>query len=467
MIKVYVDWGVMSQMKQGHHPELREFLKRKHQLYVIYSTSHISDILVSHNGEQEQEKTIKGDLDYITEITDNWCAFTSKEAVRIRQLAPHDLYQERLEQQQEYGEGGPLVRALRLFEPDSEAFRLIQNYIDSPLPPDIMETYDNPLTAERMRRYYPGLEEAPTVGNLLKLTWQRNLQFNQTDAYADLRKGLQDSLDINKDKMFASAKPFEAMGRAYEKKTEAMGFDLEKLMHNESTPTWFQDVYNNFLLLDLHGFQQDRIKVDEHNKETMRNTIDDGFHAAFGSFCDFYITNDKRSAKKAKEVYQKLKIDTKIYNPVEFVEYAKGSLVYYEPVRHLNFILQMLTSKNYEEVEFEGRMWRMFTFELFLFDYFNKISLIYAPDELGPLILVSREFNTNNDFMLFNDLIAIINKLNVACGSSEMLTVSSDDFDLDKELPKLWQVGKITFRLTVTNSKLQLYLDLPKEVQES
>jgi hypothetical protein len=109
MIKVYVDWNVMSQLKQGQHSELLNMLERRQQLYVIYSTSHISDILVSYNDDEGQQARIKDDLDFISSLTDNWCAHSAEKQVSIGQVDPHDLFEERLTQQIGYGEEGPLA----------------------------------------------------------------------------------------------------------------------------------------------------------------------------------------------------------------------------------------------------------------------------------------------------------------------------------------------------------------------
>jgi hypothetical protein len=92
MIKIYIDWNVMSQMKSGHHVELIEILKRKDQLAAVYSTSHISDILVSHTGESEQNERIENDLTFIHELTDGHCAHLSEKEVKISPLDPRELF---------------------------------------------------------------------------------------------------------------------------------------------------------------------------------------------------------------------------------------------------------------------------------------------------------------------------------------------------------------------------------------
>ena len=42
-----------------------------------------------------------------------------------------------------------------------------------------------------MRENYPGLEENPTVGNMMKVFWSKNKSLNQTEAYKTLRETIQ------------------------------------------------------------------------------------------------------------------------------------------------------------------------------------------------------------------------------------------------------------------------------------
>ncbi|MCW3116891.1 MAG: hypothetical protein JWM28_973 [Chitinophagaceae bacterium] len=457
MIKVYVDWGVMSQIKQGYHPELLKLLKRKNQLYVIYSTSHISDILVSDTGEDDQNTRINNDLAFISELTDNWCVHNSEKDIVIQQRDPHELFADRANERDEYGDEGPLAYALKLLEPGSAAHNALQSYLSSPLPDTIASGYVDPHSAAGMEQHYPGLAENPTMGNLMKTSWIQNKKLEQSDAYKGLREMVQKGMGINKDKMFAKVQPFAEIDRQYASIKELTGFDIYNILRNDNSPSWFQDISHNYLLLDMHGYQQDKVRFDAKNKDTMRNTMDDGFHAAFASTCEFYVTNDTRSANKAREVYQKLNVNTKIYSPAEFVDYGNNSLVFDDPRKHLNLWYQILKSPKYIESIIEDATWRTYFTEFYFFDYFNKIFVVYAPENTVPLILLSKEKPTNYRFTTKKDIAAIIDKLNIAFEAKGENFI--DTSQLSEETKCNWTYQGNTFRLQLLNGYLQLYMD--------
>ena len=56
MVKVYIDWNVMSGMKNGHFPELCKIIEKSNNLLLLYSTSHIGDILASYSEDENQKK---------------------------------------------------------------------------------------------------------------------------------------------------------------------------------------------------------------------------------------------------------------------------------------------------------------------------------------------------------------------------------------------------------------------------
>lgn len=463
MIKVYVDWGVISQIKHGQHSELLQFLQRKQQLYVVYSTSHISDILVSHNGEEEQNKRIKSDLDFISSLTDNWCAHLAEKQIKIGQLDPHELFDDRVEQNEEYGNEGPLSYALRLFEPNSAEHIALLNYLDAPLPDNMTSVYTDPASAAGMETHYPGLSEKPTMGNLMEISWGKNKEMEETDIYKSMRETLQKGLGVNKDKLFANEQPFEEIDKLYSNIKELTGFDIYSILRNDNSPSWFQDISLSYLLLDMHGYQQDKVKVNEKNKETMRNTIDDGFHEAFASTCDFYLTNDARSMNKAKKVYEKLDLNTKIYSPDEFVAYGNNSLVFDDPRVHLQLWLKLLNSPDYTEDEVDDAIWRTYVLEFYLFDYFNIISVVFAPENTVPLILLRKRKPTNYRITTELEVKAIIRKLNVAFETDVNTAVDPAQLTSLENLKCEWFYQSVTFRLQLLNGYLQLYMDLPEK----
>src|SRR5258705_9152592 len=97
MIKVYIDWNVMSQMKNGNHKDLYQILASE-KFFIPYSTSHIGDIFSSYKETEEQNNYINSDLDFISTLTRNTCLFNDGKNILMDFSSPHDLFQQKVEQ---------------------------------------------------------------------------------------------------------------------------------------------------------------------------------------------------------------------------------------------------------------------------------------------------------------------------------------------------------------------------------
>ena len=69
MIKVYLDWNVMAQMKSGVHSVFSEIIKNQDKFLLFYSTSHIGDIFGSISEDVVQKAKVEADLNFITSLS--------------------------------------------------------------------------------------------------------------------------------------------------------------------------------------------------------------------------------------------------------------------------------------------------------------------------------------------------------------------------------------------------------------
>jgi hypothetical protein len=319
MISIYLDWSVISQMKQDSHKELLDIISDNEIFSIVYSTSHISDILVSNTGTEEQTKIISEDLSYLSNLTKNICAFIENKKVVIGEKDPNVLFSDRVWEDQQFNTDSLTDVMLKGAENNAEAYDLITKLLSSPIPSEIKEAVDNPLLDVEMKKMYPGLKENPTLENLINIGWKNYRSLMETDAYKDARSNLQGHLKLKPNSLIGK-KPFQEIEKLYTNLYKQIeGIVKPEAIKYDDSPDWFQEITNNYLKLDLHGFHQDKIKVDLRNKDTMRNTLDDGFHSAFASTCNVFITNDNRAYMKSKEVYNEMGVDTKILYPNEFV----------------------------------------------------------------------------------------------------------------------------------------------------
>jgi hypothetical protein len=327
MVNIYIDSNVIPELKRGDHSTLLSLNKKPEKYRLLYSTSHISDLLVGDNGSERNRQLIDSDLDYISQLTFDNCIYLQNSEVVICNKSPHKLYEDSIKDRIEFDTDDFCKLLLKDYEIGTLEHDILEQRFKSPLTAETIKVLRNPVSAALLRKHYPGLTTKSTRGDLLNKGWQQYKKFMQADEYKHHRNDLQASLNLRPNQ-FSTKEPFNEIDKIYEDMFNAINNEFERpRMSNEHAPTWFNEIVSNYLTLDMHGYHQDKIRVDVKNNDTMRNMVDDGFHAAFASQCDFYITNDKKTTFKTQAVYNKLSILTKIYTAHEFEECYAQSLI--------------------------------------------------------------------------------------------------------------------------------------------
>ncbi|WP_411376809.1 hypothetical protein [Flavobacterium psychrophilum] len=161
MIKVYLDWNVMSGMKNNHFQELNDIILNRDKFLLLYSTSHIGDIFASiKNHSEEEQKLVREDLDYITNLTNDLCLVNNSKEVTLSTYQPGELLDDRIRE-------APLFQDFSIdslfssIEEDNPMFGLVNTMKEmlSSLPLDIAfkEAFENPESAAMLDKMFPGL----------------------------------------------------------------------------------------------------------------------------------------------------------------------------------------------------------------------------------------------------------------------------------------------------------------------
>jgi beta-galactosidase beta subunit len=381
MIKVYIDWNVMSGMKNGNFLELEKIFKNKEKFILMYSTSHIGDILASDSDDQKQQEIIQQDLDFITSLTDNLCLANSGKEVYFDYLDPRELFENQMESNKLTDNFS--IDSLFDFKNDDESLNEIleskkELLKNTQLDPAFKAIYDTPEGAEFMNKLFPGLENDFTMNGFFKSFGLMLENLNEKEGMKDLRAIVQ-SVGVNSSHFNADRNPFDLIENAY-KKNGFVDFRNNYIEKGKNAPAWFDEITNEYILLDLHGFNSDKIKVNDKEKNTFRNTTEDASHSAFATLSDFYITNDTKNLKKTKAVYEKLEIFTKVLKPDEFVEYYKAYLDFNSVLDHFESISIAFGQRDLFHMEFDNEKLTSLTqfSNYYFFNFFNKIILSFS-----------------------------------------------------------------------------------------
>jgi len=327
MIKVYLDWNVFSQMKRGMFKNLYYFLKTEEneKLKTFYSTAHIDDILRSYDGSQKQNNTIKGDLDFISEITKDNCFFyTTDKKITKSKIKPQKLFNQRIEEKNSLS-NFRLDSLGELFEDTDSKDKVnfsIRDFKNIPLDASFLKVLSNPDKAQVLNELLPGILGNPTMGGLFDAISINVNQMDESEKYKSIRKTFQNGLNINRDESFNWKNPFEELKKIFRQHPQFYHFINQ--FENQEEKTWLDQLEEAYLKLDMAGYKEDKIEVKKSKKKTFKNTTNDAFHAVFASQCNFFVVNDQRSEYKAKAMYKHFKIKTRVLKPNEFLEFLKN-----------------------------------------------------------------------------------------------------------------------------------------------
>ncbi len=461
MIKVYFDWNVISQMKNGKHSELREIVFENDKLFKPFSTSHIGDLLSSYKETEEQTILINSDLEFISQLTGNTCLFNNGSEIVLDYYTPKDLFEERIEEKDLFKDISldGLGKIFAQNDLTKGLGEMLINLLKSiSLEEPFKQAFENPESAKQMEQMFPGLKDNLTMEEFFKSFNEMNIGLNEDDKYKGLRKIVQSGIGINRDKIFDNSDPFQIIDKEYKK----IGVSANEYIDNtKNAPKWFNEISNEYILLDMHGYQEDKVNVEKGRKETFKNTTEDAFHAAFASTCNFYVINDNKSYKKTKKIYEKLFINTLVLKPDEFVSHYTNYLDIKDENLNFTFPFELIKNGKYVVSEMDGGTLRTYYFPYFLFDFFNKLLVLLPDDNENPIILLSQNGPTNHKIYSM-EIKKLVTKISNLFGDDieNLREVKDEEFKEEQWIGRKWLFNEINFRLIRNNGHFQLYFDL-------
>ena len=453
-----MDWNIMSQLKNGSHQEIKEISSNKNRFFILYSTAHIGDILSSFDGSEKQQKYIDSDLEYISTMTDDRCISIEGEKVVVDYYAPKELFEQRISSRHLLSDIATkgLSSMFEGFDIPEEVLDSFNDRIKSISIESILsDTLNDPEKTEQIEKFFPGLKENPTFEGLINGVIRMIQELNENESYKDLRQTIQSGLSIKRDKIFDSKAPFEIINKAYEKAGIERPDQLKKSKHG---PAWYNEICDEYINLDMHGYQEDNVNTQKGRKETFKNTTEDAFHCAFASTCNFFITNDGKAYKKAKKIFEKLGLQTVVMKPHEFVEYFKNYLDFENDTATFYLINEVIKSFGFYEEDMTDSKLRIYPIPYFLFDFFNKIMVIVNNDEEIDSIILSRNNPTHN-FLFPIEISRLISRLITNFGIDDEAFGELNELELKDEewKERVWTQENATWTLRRLNGCFQLY----------
>lgn len=386
MKRVYLDWGVVSNLKKPEYAGIKEFLlSNKGELFFVYSTAHFEDAMRSRGDERLMQ-----DIAMLESLVDNHLLAFNKNTAHPYLATPTEYYQNNKERDLDVvPDFSDLVSTVGQDIPILGG--LLKSFLSFPMP--------IPEVAREQKLFgmmLPDLPDAPTLGDILhSSTAFINKMLGDKEYYKSYRSSIRSSgfaLDANS----GNWKSDEVVPNI---STQMKKLGIDKTFQDfvlagfgkRDKVSDFEFFIAAYSLLDMIGYKSDKLPKSSN---AMNSVTTDAQHAYFAAFCDYLVTQDSHLASKARALYSEFGISTKVISPADIIadleENKKDNLV--------PFLEEQLREENVERHEERAVVYK---FKRRFLDIFTHC-VVYTHDD-ETLIELKLAFDNYSYFVFYDE----------------------------------------------------------------
>lgn len=312
---VYLDWNIFNKLEHldADAPNVYSMVDEmitSGQFSAPFSNAHINDL---YRGYCKDQQYTKGHLDNIRRLTAGLCItqYWGEKKAKWHLRDPEEFLNATIEDNDGIS---PSFAELLVVDDDPVLSLLKETQLDllklQPVAPAFAKIYaTNPIFYSMYPRTKNEMNMLALCEDIYSFSFKIKHDFT---LYKQFRKFLNETRLkfpeyaklINETEQKVTDPPkylsWDSMWETLELSTKS------KTSHNPD----YDKIVSLFTTTDLKGYRQD---------ERFANLIDDALHCYYAGHCDYFITLDKRCYDKAKLVFDKLEITTKVFLPDEFV----------------------------------------------------------------------------------------------------------------------------------------------------
>lgn len=314
MLKIYLDWNIISYLKEEEYIDLRNYITEVKEFFVFpYSRAHLQDLYQS----KSPTNTLKyeQDLETLTEICETHLLEynDSTDAPYPYECTPRQFIEKESLTLQAYKSGFESISFTELFKSmmDATTFESIRNYLFS-IPLD--NPIENPNNGSLIRNLWDTiiflLDNLPSILKNEKL----EVEIYKLMCKIEGERSIQEIRNINSSDIFDYLNE-QCISRTNKNLTDTILATLEKINGINS--------YNYFLAeyttLAFCGYSRDK-------KRNILNIMTDALHAYYAMRCDVLVTKDDGMRKKAQAEFIHFNSPTKIITIGELRSFLETEL---------------------------------------------------------------------------------------------------------------------------------------------
>lgn len=461
MVRIYLDWNIISSLRNSSVNDdpykvlERILINNSDKILILYSSAHLTDLIVSYNQSESGKQQTKLDLDYLEKLTNNHCLLYDYRSQRTYpdQVLIQNYFDDLLKSEDMHS--GSFDNFLESFE-NIETKEILNSIV--PILKDIPSGID-PNSFDLLPKSFQVLKETYCFGSnqitmhdMIQSTFNLLSQFyGDHNMYKNLRNALLNEIKLSLDYSKCN-NPIAEISKRLErseigKSYEIFAKDNLKTQFKDKEPSQFDVFTNHFILLDMFGYFKD-------NK--MRNLIQDSFHAYYGAHCDFFVTDDNNTYHKAKTLYKYLNIGTIVCKSGEFInEYFNRVILNDKSL--IDSINQSLKSALIVDIKLDENMYpvRIYKLNYYILNFFNRIQLRYFNSQKYVIHLYKESQNYSSFFFIL-EFEKIVNKITLEFGIDESgkglycPDIENEEIYKKEWKGRLWRIDNQVFSLYMT-----------------
>lgn len=474
MIRIYLDWDVISKYKKDEFKEIREFiLQHKDYLQFPYTPTHFKDLMKSYTPDNACFEQDLQNLDYLSE---NHYMAWGQNGLEVLFQQVHEYF-EYVKQQEDIFSMMDIDNAISIFDNNEIGIGKIGNLLKTMLKQMPTGIDVNDESRELLQKMFPNLGNNSSMWDLMKgiAPFSKQLLTNG-NYYKDLRKSINDKgfkLEQNSGNWIEE--------QVIKKIDDFLQAQTTKLTFRECVNTCFQhkkEPVNKFeyftsayLLLDMIGYKSDALKKPINNMQNIQNDSEHSFYAAH---CDYFVVIDKKLAIKAKVLFREFNIPTKVISPSEFI-YEIKSKIHVVKDDFISEVYQFLSAGEYLEFTPKGDDMSAdsyaFKLPLFYFNFFNYV-ILQKYENNAVAFTFRKVFKNYSSFVYYTESEIVIERINKYFGydNDEAYKKNKKEFVYgEKPVKFVWKFDGgliILEKETDTHRPILTYFMVPHEPNE-
>jgi hypothetical protein len=426
MIRVYLDWNVISNLKRPENIDLFKFiLQNKRKLLFPYTQAHFTDLMKSHHPEN---KYYPIDLEMLEFLAENHHLRWGKDRIEPLLGTPTKYFAE-TKDNESIAELLNIEKLFNEFDDTDNEFGIkgysgLMKSLLKLQPTGIDITDENKDILSKM---FPNLKNGSTIWDMMKdLGPMLEQLLHDGNYYKDLRNTISESgfkLEPNSGQW-----SYNDVINNIDEFLKSNGLDMTYLefiestfKHRKKSANQYEYYTTAYLMLDMIGYKVDKLPKPTDN---MQNIQADGDHSFYAAYCDYFAASDKKLRIKSQVLYNEFDVPTKIIEPHNLISELSEVIDNIENKDNLineaiGFCRKEYFVKDYTKDDDEIEV-LAFKLPKYYFNFFNYVIYRHYPKQKVIVLSFKRVFKNFSDFVYYTESESILDNLCYFFGNSHM-----------------------------------------------